>query len=290
MVSVIMITYGHENYIREAIKGVLMQETNFIVELIISDDNSPDNTKEIIESFSNHPNYSWIKYFRHSHNKGMMPNFIWTYQQTKGQYIAMCEGDDYWTDPYKLQKQIDFLEANPEYSFCFHKVLEVDINNNSSQKEILASPDSEKSYLIEDLAKKNFIHTPSVVFRKMLHKLPDWLEISPIGDYPLYMLNASYGKIKYFPQIMANYRVGSGEWSSKSHLYRVINIIHTINLLINHFKENDNVIKILKNQRDLLFSNLEKKYYFDLKDISRKLNLSSILKVALHKISDKFSF
>ena len=123
LLSVIMITYKHEGFIAEAIDGVLMQECDFEVELIIADDCSPDKTSLIVSKYiETHPKGQWIKYTRHEHNKGMMPNFIFALEEAKGKYIAMCEGDDYWTDPYKLQKQVDFLEQNEEYNIVFHKV------------------------------------------------------------------------------------------------------------------------------------------------------------------------
>ena len=113
MVSVVMITYGHENYIEQAIKGVLMQECDFQYELIIANDCSPDNTDRIVQKIiDNTNNADRIKYVRHTVNKGMTANFLWTLQQASGKYIAICEGDDYWTDPLKLQKQVDLLEVN----------------------------------------------------------------------------------------------------------------------------------------------------------------------------------
>ena len=109
-VSVCMITYGHEKYIREAIDGVFMQETNFEIELIIADDASPDGTKEIIASIcKNHPKGNSIKYFRQDSNIGMMPNFVFALTKSEGEYVAVCEGDDYWIDSLKLQKQVDFV-------------------------------------------------------------------------------------------------------------------------------------------------------------------------------------
>ena len=105
-VSVVMITYGHEKFIREAIEGVLMQECDFEVELILANDCSPDQTDSVIQDIiKNHPKGCWIKYIRQENNIGMMPNFIFALKQCKGKYIALCEGDDYWTDPLKLQKQ-----------------------------------------------------------------------------------------------------------------------------------------------------------------------------------------
>lgn len=120
LVSVCMITYNHEKYIREAIEGVLMQKTTFPIELIIGEDCSADNTRKICVEYQKkypdiiHPMFS-------EKNLGMIKNFIETIQASKGKYIAFCEGDDYWTDPYKLQKQVDFLDANSDYSCCFHR-------------------------------------------------------------------------------------------------------------------------------------------------------------------------
>lgn len=111
-----MITYKHEAYIKEAIEGVLMQETNFDYELILSDDCSPDATEKIVrEVIDSHPKGNKIKYFRHEKNLGMQNNSRFAFQKCSGKYVAICEGDDYWIDPYKLQKQVDFLEKNNDY-------------------------------------------------------------------------------------------------------------------------------------------------------------------------------
>ena len=123
LVSVLMITYGHEKYIEEAINGVLKQNCAFEVELIIADDCSPDDTEKIVNRISKtHPKANWIKYTKHNKNLGMMPNFIWTLKQCKGKFIAFCEGDDYWVDPLKLQKQVDFLEENKDVSMVYTNV------------------------------------------------------------------------------------------------------------------------------------------------------------------------
>jgi len=113
LVSIICITYNHEPYIAEAIEGVLMQKCSFPIELVIGEDCSTDNTRKICEEYANKSEL--IKLLPTETNLGMMPNFIRTLQSCTGKYIAMCEGDDYWTDPLKLQKQVDFLEANAEY-------------------------------------------------------------------------------------------------------------------------------------------------------------------------------
>ena len=208
-----MITYKHHLYITKAIEGVLAQKTNFPVQLIIADDSSPDNTAQIVDEFvSRYPQQ--IRYIRNESNLGMMKNFVNIFSLAKEKYIALCEGDDYWCDENKLQKQVDFLEANSEYAICFHRVYElfegklpILSNSNSSSQEI---------YTLLDLANGNFIHTPSVVFRNNLFKkFPNWFIESPVGDYPLHLFNARHGLIKYFPQPMSVYRIhGGGVWST----------------------------------------------------------------------------
>ena len=116
-----MITYNHEKYIRQAIEGILQQAVDFEIELIIADDHSTDDTQIIVQDLiKNHPNGAWIKYTKHPKNKGMTANFIWALGQSTGHYIALCEGDDFWTHPLKLHKQVGFLSANPEYVLSFH--------------------------------------------------------------------------------------------------------------------------------------------------------------------------
>lgn len=137
MVSVDMITYKHEAYIAQAIEGVLMQETNFEYDLIIADDCSPDKTEEIVKNIiATHPKGHIIKYFRHEKNIGMHQNGLFAVQQCKGKYIAICEGDDYWIDPLKLQKQVDFLEANQDYVFTVGGYLTRYLNENKEEVTI----------------------------------------------------------------------------------------------------------------------------------------------------------
>lgn len=209
VISVVMITYGHEKYIREAIQGVLMQQCKYPLELIIADDASLDNTQQVVESFKNHLNYHWIKYTKHQKNKGMMPNFLWAVSQAQGKYIALCEGDDYWTDPYKLQKQVDFLEANPEYVLCFHPVKVLQPNGELVDDFITKVPENYETQ--ETLARLgNYIHTPSVVFKNVLQSFPPEMALSPIGDYYLYMLLSEHGMLKCLNEVMGVYRYGVG--------------------------------------------------------------------------------
>ncbi|KQR95488.1 hypothetical protein ASG01_06490 [Chryseobacterium sp. Leaf180] len=211
-----MITYGHEDFIEKSIEGVLAQIFDGNIELIISDDCSPDKTRHLVEKFiSNHPNGRWIKYIRHEENKGAVPNFIWSLKQAEGEYIALCEGDDYWTDPFKLQKQIDFLGKQEDYVICFHKVKVLKQNREILDDHITNIP---KNYEVrKTLAENsNYIHTPSVVFKNMHLDEIDSIEFqnTPIGDYFLYLLLTIHGKIGYIPEVMAVYRHGVGIFSS----------------------------------------------------------------------------
>lgn len=211
-----MITYNHEKFIKQAIEGVLMQETNFDFELIISNDNSPDNSDNIItEIIKNHSNGSKIKYTKNTNNLGMMPNFLQALKQCKGEYIALCEGDDYWTDTKKLQKQVDFLDANKNFAICFHPV-NIDYQNEISEDSITKKVEQQTT--IFDLASGNYLHTCSVVYRNNLfNDFPKYFKKSPIGDYFLHLLNAQHGDIYCIEEIMGNYRVhDTSYWSSKN--------------------------------------------------------------------------
>ena len=116
-ISVVMLAYNHEKYIIQAIEGVLMQQTTFPFELIIGEDCSTDNTRQIcIEYREKYPDI--IRLLLPENNLGVVQNSNNTIAATRGKYMAFCEGDDYWTDPLKLQKQVDFLESNPDYSIC----------------------------------------------------------------------------------------------------------------------------------------------------------------------------
>lgn len=246
-VSVEMITFRHELYIRQAIEGVLMQETNFNFELVIADDCSPDSTSEIVESIiKNHPKGDKIKYFRHKENIGMQPNGMFAYNQCHGKYIALCEGDDYWTDPLKLQKQVDFLENNLEYVLCFHQVDILKLDGEIVEDFITKVPDDYET--IEALATfGNYIHTPSVVFRNVIKEFSFEFELSPIGDYFFYIMLAEHGKLKYLKEKMAVYRFGSGIYSKLGDTQKNKKWYRTLILILSYSK-NDTVKSIIFNK------------------------------------------
>ena len=231
LVSICVITYNQEKYIAQAIDGVLMQQTDFPIELIIGEDCSPDNTRKICLDYKNkYPDK--IKLLLPDKNKGSMRNFIDTMQAANGKYIALCEGDDYWTDPLKLQKQVAFLDKNADFSICFHNVQL--LRENTLVDDYVSDVTD-----IYKLAKGNYMHTPSVVFRKN-EKVIDILmsmSHSPVGDYLLHMLNAQYGKIKKLPGNMAVYRLNTGFWSNMDTVIKIKKTFVYVDLLIEYFKD-----------------------------------------------------
>ena len=290
LVSVIMITYGHEKYIEEAIRGVFLQKTNFPLELIISNDKSPDSTDEIVKNIIKYaPENISVKYIQHPENIGMLPNFISTLKIATGKYIAVCEGDDYWTDENKLQKQIDFLEKNEDFTLTFHNVF---IRNGETLRADLDYEkrlSSKNVYTINDLSKGNFIHTLSAVFRNMEIEFPEWYFSSFLGDYPIWLWLSKKGKIKYFPEKMGVYRENVGVWSGKSQEEREFKTMLVLRNLIPDFEMLPDVKKNLTYTKNIYIKNFLKQkgfaevvtspYFSELKYKDKfKLVVKSILK------------
>jgi glycosyltransferase involved in cell wall biosynthesis len=210
--SVAIITYNHENFIAQAIDSVLKQDTSFDYEIVIGEDCSTDKTREIVINYQKkYPDK--IKALLPEKNLGITRNFIETINACRGQYIALCEGDDYWIDSHKLQRQVDFLDANPEFSMCAHEVIvryEDRSKGDASFKEL-----SRDVFFIEDVIEERLFVTNSLLFRKRyILGLPEWFEKVISADRALLILIASKGKIKYFNEVMGVYRKHSGGISS----------------------------------------------------------------------------
>lgn len=233
LVSVVMITYGHENYIREAIEGVLVQKCNFDIELIIANDASPDATDDIIRFLiESHHNSTWIEYVKHEKNIGMMPNFFSALNRCKGKYIALCEGDDYWTDPLKLQKQVDFLEANDEYAI--HSGVARICRKGEEIEEYVGFDEIEKTFKIEDFYSCNHLITCTVMFRNSKKENINGFNEITYGDWFLYVLLLKQTGLKAYKSkdVFSVYRVHDGGFMSslsgleynKEHIKQIIEI------------------------------------------------------------------
>lgn len=291
MISVVMITYGHEKYIHQAIEGVFMQKTNFDIEFIIANDFSPDASDEIIrELIKKAPANITVKYTRHEKNKGMMPNFIWALEQASGKYTAVCEGDDYWTSEDKLQKQVDFLESNDDFSLCFHRVYYL-----KDEKLILTNHiEEDKEYTFSDITKHNFINTLSVVFRNGIVKIPDWFHYIEIGDYPLWILLAEKGKLKYISEIMGVYRFGVGFHTTLSGIKQMENMNFCLTFLFKTHKHNKIISGQIKNYMNINDSHIfARKMYDNIhnqpSEIYSNLSFASIIKLFVYKAISKIS-
>jgi glycosyltransferase involved in cell wall biosynthesis/radical SAM superfamily enzyme YgiQ (UPF0313 family) len=215
LVSIVCTAYNHEKFISQAIEGFLMQRTNFPYEIIIHDDASTDGTAKIIKNYAEkYPDViKPIFQKENQYSKGIKPWTTFIFPRAKGKYIAMCEGDDYWTNPYKLQKQVDFLDANPDYAICFHNA---EIGDETGIfKDIKLYSDfpwnildtTRNEYSVQDLLKSTLCPTCSVVIRKPENfTLPEWFSTIPFGDMPLFILLTREKKIKYFNEAWAVYR------------------------------------------------------------------------------------
>ena len=246
-VSVVMVTYGHEQFIKQSIEGVLMQDCDFDIELILANDCSPDLTDEVVRGIlENHPKSNWIKYTKHPKNIGMISNFMWAASQATAKYIALCDGDDYWTDPLKLQKQVDFLEANEDYAICFHDVLEFHQNTSFFKDDYMSMHNKETHFDSLKIARGNFIHTPSVVLRNDF-EIPNWFLEVVLGDWSLYLLQLKGRKIKRFKEKMAVYRVhDQGVWTKKEGYESERDMALTAKIILDNLQLSSEVISALQ--------------------------------------------
>jgi len=242
VVSIAMLTYNHQDYIGEAIESVLMQQTSYSYKIIIAEDYSTDKTREIILEYQR-KNPAKIKLILQDVNVGASKNNVTLLSNLEGKYIAALEGDDYWTDPLKLQKQVDFLEANPDYVLCFHPVNILKTDGSIVDDFITKVPENYET--IETLARfRNYIHTPTVVFRNIMKEFPFEFQLSPFGDYFLYMMLAEHGKLKCLQDKMAIYRYNVGVVSRMSGMDIANNNLKMYSCLISYFK-NESIKRIL---------------------------------------------
>ncbi|MFM7726316.1 MAG: glycosyltransferase family 2 protein, partial [Flavobacteriales bacterium] len=284
----------HSLYIRNCLDGLINQRTNFDFEILIHDDASNDSTQEIIQEYAARfpdkifPVYQQENQYRKG-VRGIMARF--NFPRARGKYIALCEGDDYWTDPDKLQKQVDFLEVNPEYVLCFHRA-QVLVNN-----ELKPDPLEERFNKISQrpirkmdlLQQSNFIQTHSVVFRNVVSEFPTEFKNSPAGDLLLYIELANHGFIHRMDDVMGVYRMGSGVYSTldpfnlkKQKLKLEIAIVS----MLNAEDEKEVVIKKIFQTLDQMKNPLAKvNIYESLKDV---VSYKLIFEILVYKFKSRF--
>lgn len=219
IVAIYCLVYNHEPYLRDCLEGFVMQQTNFPFVAIVHDDASTDNSAAIIREYEEKypdiikPIYeAENQYSKRDGSVGRIMNAA--IDATAAKYVAMCEGDDYWTDPNKLQKQVDYMESHPECAVCFHPVMVHDQQTGEEYQDTLTKVPQITT--IHDLARlNNYIHTPSVMYRynPKVSETMSQLGKLGVGDYLSHMLYAENGNICKLPDYMAVYRQGVGVWT-----------------------------------------------------------------------------
>ncbi|WP_075981920.1 glycosyltransferase [Bacillus massilinigeriensis] len=218
LVSINCITYNHEKYISDAIEGFLHQKTDFEYEILIGEDCSTDCTREIVEKYAkSYPNL--IRVITSSRNVGAAENMRRLFQNSKGKYIALCEGDDYWIDMNKLQKQVDYMENNPDCTLCFHNGIVVEDKNKINDRSVIPWMKNNEKYYFNrscqytagELALLGYIPTASYLYPKhLLEDLPDWCYNAIVGDNVIKLITSSHGYAYYMNECMSVYRFGIG--------------------------------------------------------------------------------
>lgn len=294
-----MLTYNQETFIAQTIESILSQITNFKYELVIGEDFSTDKTREICQKYEIQ-NPDKIKLLPSlEKNIGLIANYMRTIRECDGKYIAICDGDDYWIDNNKLQKQVDILEANVDFSIVYTKVKR--LYPNGEIKEPKVSNRKQVSGF-EDLVIDNFIPSVSVLFKnnQYLENIPSWIGNFPYGDWPTYLWTIKDYKYIYFlNETTAVYRTDIGESAKvrkvKSNIIKVnLGILNNM-LKDKTFIEHVKIIKevILEKEINLMSSyNREKKYLKGLVNFFENLlhNKDRIRVTKIYLLSIKKSF
>lgn len=248
IVSICCITYNQADYLKEALDGFLKQKTNFKYEVIIHDDASTDGTTDIIKEYEKkYPDIIKPIYEEENqYSKGCKRILNFTFEKAVGKYIAICEGDDYWTDENKLQKQVEYMEAHPDCTFCFHNATILNMKDNSTRdfvpyaKNLKKYIKKDSKYNVSELELLEFIPTASFMFRKEnLDKMPKWFNKCFVGDWPLKMIMTNFGYAYFMNEKMCVYRQ-----SAKGSMTDA-----------NNKKENESLekkIKILTNKQEMV--------------------------------------
>lgn len=278
-VSIICNSYNHEKYIEDALKSFLVQKTNFAYEVLVHDDASTDKTADIIREYEKaYPNIiKPIYQTENQYSKGIYPTDAYHLPRLKGKYIALCEGDDYWTDPLKLQKQFDALESNLDIDMCAHAAIRV----KAATRKIIdtIAPSNKKTiFTTQEVIKGGggFIATNTLFYRReLVKKQPKFRKYFPF-DYSLQIQGALRGGILYLPEIMSAYRV----MVPNSWTFRVAHNEHY------NFQQNNKIIQMLEQ----LNEETENIYCHEIKRAEINLKFNSYEAAGLFKELRKGNF
>jgi glycosyltransferase involved in cell wall biosynthesis len=245
-VSVLICAYNQQRYVEQAVRSALMQQTTFAYELVIGEDCSTDDTPTILRRLqAEFPDR--IRLFCHEKNLGMHHNYRQTLLKCAGEYVALLEGDDYWTSPHKLQKQADFLDAHPECVLCFHDVLVFD--QTAGTEHPYCRPGIPEITGFEDLLQDMYFNTASVMM-KNLASFPIWGTDLAIGDWPYFLWMAEHGKFGFINEILSAYRKhGEGLWTKATVQHQVESVRKMYAYVNDHYgRKYDAIIRVLANR------------------------------------------
>ncbi len=277
-VSVCVLAYQHEDYIVQCLEGILNQKTTFGYEILIGEDDSTDSTREIcIRYAERYPNK--IKLYLHNRKNNIIINnsptglfsALYNMYNANGEFIAYCDGDDFWNDPLKLQKQVDFLKTNLDYVLAYHEVKYIDELNNIFDKEVKINQYHELNS--DDLIQQVFQPLPvSICFRNKIRDIP--IEITEIENADNFLLSmlGSYGKGKYLDNILCSYyRVHNNSyWSSRDKGMKFLSKIKTYKVLAKYYKEmGDKANSIYFSKRSFGYLKQLIVYIFKLQNLSK---------------------
>jgi len=279
LVSICMLTYNHERYVKEAIEGILFQEFEFCFELLIADDVSNDSTEIVIKSIiESHPKGHLINYRRNSVNLGVAANFKQALEACQGKYIALCEGDDVWVDPLKLRTQVGFLENNHQFIGAFHDSQFIDSDSKPIYGTVLKDS-TKKNLSFNNFISGNFtLTTQSVIFRNPRIELPNqFLEVEN-PDIFLYTYLSKNGDFHFHNDIKESfYRLhGTSYFSTRSKFERVVGNRKTFLKMRELYPGNDALEKAIFLQTNslLVYAFKNKKYKLGFSEYLRNFKLA----------------
>ena len=234
MVSVVCITYNHVKYIEQALRSMVTQKTDFAYEVIVHDDASTDGTIEIVRKYqSEYPErIVAIIENENQYSKGVKISQEIILPRVRGKYIALCEGDDYWTDSKKLQKQYDYMKSHSECALCVHEAIQYNVAENSNS--LVTNCREERDFSTDEIIRRGggIFATNSAFMKKQIYgRLPSCFACKGIGDYQLFIYGSIVGTCHYFPDVMSAYNYGlPGSWTCRVASNRENRIRHFINL------------------------------------------------------------
>ena len=296
MVSICCITYNHEEYIAAALDSFLMQKTNFHFEILVHDDASTDKTEDIIKAYGEkYPHIiKPIYQTENQYSKGKKIE-MFVFPKANGKYAALCEGDDFWTDPHKLQKQVDYMENHSECSLCVHAAKQI---MGDKVVAFIRPSNRNKTFTTAEVivGDGGLFATNSMFFpTRLLKNLPEFFLNCSVGDYPLTIYLSLNGKVYYIDNVMSAYRIAvKNSWSSKIQANPQKNIEHfkMIGKMLNEVDEYTNYAhcnavknRIVKYQFNIMlqqgaFKEIKNEPY---KEIYLALNSKSKLKIFLRQ-------